>query len=132
MKERKLKKCQVLTIFLLAVDTPCSTQALIPLSTWLFAYGGVQLFLVLIGVLALVMFIFEHIAAFILWIILMVVGGLFMFAWNIVGAVSLFRDANTCMDQAYPLWAMTLAVLIVQWIGMCVSCFSSKASNDSA
>ena len=55
--------------------------------------------------------------------------GLFMFAWNIVGAVALFRDAPQCLDEAYSLWAMCLAVLIIQWIGMGLSCISGITTN---
>jgi hypothetical protein len=48
---------------------------------------------------------------------------LFMIIWNIIGAVALFRDSDDCQTALYPLWAMVLAVLIIQWIVMgCFTC----------
>ena len=112
------------------VGTPCAQQAVVPLSTWLFAYGGVQLGIAVFGVAAILLLISEHYSSTAVAGVGMALSGLFMFAWNIVGGVALFRDAHTCLDQAYPLWAMTLAVLIMQWIGMVATCCTGKSSTD--
>jgi hypothetical protein len=71
----------------------------------------------------------ESATASVLSIVYLVVLGLFNLAWNIVGAVSLFRDSATCQSLSYSLWAMVLAVLIVQWVGMVATC-CSKSRND--
>jgi len=113
-------------------NAPCSDKALVPLSTWLFVYGGVTLGLVVGAIVAVIMLLLDHPSGMVVWIIGLVLGSLFMLAWNIVGAVSLFRDSHTCLDQEYPLWAMTLAVLIVQWIGFVLSCCSGGRSRQEA
>jgi hypothetical protein len=46
----------------------------------------------------------------------------FLFVWNIVGAIALFRDSGACEKVAYNIWALTLAILIISWIGMCCFC----------
>jgi hypothetical protein len=51
-------------------------------------------------------------------------------AWNIVGAVALFRDGMDCQSLAYPLWAMALACLIVTWANMFISCFIGFKIKD--
>lgn len=43
---------------------------------------------------------------------------LFSLAWNIVGAVALFRDSYACLKHAHSLWAMVLANLVFQWVFM--------------
>lgn len=45
---------------------------------------------------------------------------LFLLIWNIVGAVALYRDSTSCLTQLYPLWTMTLCILVIQWKIMCI------------
>lgn len=46
---------------------------------------------------------------------------LFHIVWNIIGAVLLFEYNPSCSDS--PLGKMALAIIILQWIGMCfVAC----------
>jgi hypothetical protein len=87
--------------------------------TWLLTYGIVVLCSAAVQIVTIILI--EKL--FILYILVTLLVGMFMFAWNIVGAVALFRDSPACANEAYPLWAMCLAVLIIQWIGM-VTLFS--------
>lgn len=100
------------------------------LSTWLIVFGSVTLGFVVMAVLALALLISGHPSFFILYLISSILGGLFMLAWNIIGAVALFRDSPSCQSLSYSLWAMTLAVLIFQWVGMLITCCSSVKSKD--
>jgi formate/nitrite transporter FocA (FNT family) len=45
----------------------------------------------------------------------------FIVIWIIVGSAWLFTD-STCNEKFYSLWAMTLAVLIVNYIGLGLIC----------
>ncbi len=107
----------------------CDLNSFIRLSTWLIVYGSVNLFGVVCAALVVYMLATEHYATMAVNIGYLIVLGLFGLAWNIVGAVALFRDSMSCQSAAYSLWAMTLAVLIIQWIGMLVSC-CSRQRND--
>ena len=93
----------------------CSAASLPPLYTWLLVYGVVALSAA--ALLAPLVCCLRRPAAKALFLALLCAAGLFNFAWNIVGAVALFRDAPQCYSQNHSLWAMTLAVLIIQWIG---------------
>ena len=112
------------------LDATCDDTAVMQLSTWLFVYGGVGLGMVVCIIIALIMLIMGAAWAFVVLIATLIPCQLFMLAWNIVGAVSLFKDSGACQTQAYDLWAMTLAVLIIQWIGFFITCCSAKARND--
>lgn len=105
----------------------CDANSFIRLSTWLITYGSVNLAGAIAAVFVVIAILNE--IAPVASIIYLVLLGLFNFAWNIVGAVALFRDSPACQSLSYSLWAMVLAVLIVQWIGMVASCFS-KNRND--
>lgn len=61
--------------------------------------------------------------------------GLFLFAWNIVGAVALSRDAMPCKEQAEAVWIVTLVILCIQWLSIalvflacCCGCICGIAS----
>ena len=55
--------------------------------------------------------------------ILIILGiSIFSFAWNIIGAVVLFRDSMDCLEKNNPIWVMTFAYLILQWFVMLVNC----------
>merc|ERR1711991_126475 len=106
-------------------DVGCSRNGKPPLPTWHMVYGIVVLVTAAIQIVCIILIN----KAKILFILVTLVVGLFMFAWNIVGAVSLFRDSGECKDTNYSLWAMTLAVLIIQWIGMLVNCCSGYSTK---
>ena len=55
--------------------------------------------------------------------------GVFLIIWNIVGAVALFRDSSECKKVAKPLWNVVLAILIIQWILMCIYCCCGTYSH---
>ena len=101
------------------------------LSTWLIVYGSITIAFAVLAIAALFMLITGHAAFMIMLLVVLIPNFLFMFAWNIVGAVALFRDSYPCQTTAYPLWAMTLAVLIIQWIGMVAACCTGKSSKES-
>ncbi|AYV77266.1 MAG: hypothetical protein Barrevirus25_9 [Barrevirus sp.] len=100
------------------------------LSTWLIVYGSITLFYGVLSVATLTLWITQHNSFSGLYLGTVIPIGLFMFAWNIVGAVALFRDAYPCQTQAYSLWAMVLAVLIIQWIGYVFSGVISKTTKS--
>ena len=43
--------------------------------------------------------------------------GVFSIIWNIVGAITLFRDSMECVKTAPYLWVMFLICLIIHWNG---------------
>lgn len=59
------------------------------------------------------------------WVI---ISGSFNVAWIIVGSVKLFKYGMSCRKEAYSLWAMSLAVLILGYIGI-LSAYSRARNN---
>jgi hypothetical protein len=108
------------------MNSLCDMHTFIRLSTWLIVYGSVNLVGVLCATTVVIFLVTEHYLALGFNIGYLVLLGLFNLAWNIVGAVALFRDSMSCQSNSYSIWAMTLAVLIIQWIGMLVSCFKIR------
>lgn len=120
-------------------DNPCTDNALIPLPTWLIAFGTVEFFSILMalvftlsafcgkkgGVVAMVMMVLYSIPR-LFWLI----------AWSIVGAYALFHDSMTCKDSHDPdiknigLWAMTLASLIWMWIALFRVCCVGSTKKE--
>lgn len=95
----------------------CDDHSLVPLSTWLIVYGSVSIAFAFLMVIAILLLFSGNLF---LAGMLTIVGFLFIMfniAWNIIGAVSLFRDSMSCMGEDGALWIMTLVVLILQWIG---------------
>ncbi len=97
----------------------CGYSSLPPLWVWVQVYGIAALCFGAVLVLAILV-INKFKPAF---VVCALVSGCFNVAWNIVGAVALFRDGMDCQTLAYPLWAMALACLIVTWVNMFVSAF---------
>lgn len=110
-------------------NTPCD-GAMMPLPIWLRVYGGCGLAMSIALILAVVLLFCDNPAGLYMYAVVYILMAVFMFAWNIVGAVALFRDSNNCLKTDNPLWAMTLAVLIIQWIGMIVTCCKAKKRRD--
>ena len=111
------------------MDSWCDVNSFIRLSTWLLVYGSVNLLGCFCAAAVVVTLVTEHPWASVGNILYLVLLGLFNLAWNIVGAVALFRDSMSCQSYSYSLWAMTLAVLIIQWVSM-VAQLCSKKNND--
>lgn len=96
-------------------NAPCDLAAIMPLPVWLLVYGCITICTSTVMVVVIKKddgtkkkrtqggncFV-----------------GLFAIAWNIIGAVMLFRDAPTCETDAYSLWASMLAILIINWISL--------------
>ena len=120
-----------LIIGILYMDSTCDhivASTFMPLSVWLIAYGfGIFVYIVGLDSLAaceskrmpeegcarlLVPLLFPY--------GLFTLIGLFMLIWNVIGSVVIFRDAYMCQTQAYPMWAMTMTILIGQWAGVSI------------
>ncbi len=104
----------------------CDAGSFMLLSNWLIVYGSVNLVGTLVALTIVIMIALESPWGAIGSIVYLVLLSFFNLAWNIVGAVALFRDGMNCQTLSYSLWAMTLAVLIIQWIGMLASCCSFR------
>jgi hypothetical protein len=56
----------------------------------------------------------------------LIVHMIFLIIWNIIGACAFYDDSAGCQTNVYSLWAMTFAVLCLQWIIMgcwvCICC----------
>lgn len=48
--------------------------------------------------------------------LLMIVFGIFLLSWNIVGAIIIFRDTLDCQDN--PMWRMIIAIVVTGWISI--------------
>ena len=104
---------------------------MMPLPVWLQIYGGLELSMISILCLLLVIGIIKenHIMLFV-FEILHIIFIIFGLCWNIVGAVALFRDGMDCIIDARPVWDMTLALLIIQWLSIVIKCFSQKKMRE--
>jgi hypothetical protein len=121
----------------------CSENSLIPLATWLIVYASVEIAsIVCVSIIMLLSYLCIHRENIIININLMlspvgVMCVLWLIAWNIVGAVSLFRDSMGCLyddnnnNNNTSLWGMTLAVLIWQWLHLFKICCFSSSSQDN-
>ncbi len=113
------------------MDATCDST-MVSLPVWLHVNGAVSLAVALFMICT-----FGAFMATLQWGVLIPFGvvavlySLFNFAWNVVGAVALFRDSMDCLEQTTPLWAMTLAVLILQWLTMISTCCGSTKIKSS-
>jgi len=93
------------------------------LPVWLVVNGTVSLVTGLLMWISMgLVFLLRKPAALIPLIVAIVISFLFTIPWNIIGAVSLFRDSMGCQINATPLWAMTLASLCFQWWSLLQNC----------
>ncbi len=104
----------------------CAKPSAPPLDTWLLVFGITALVSMAIAI-PLIIFLEKAAAVFLVYILLF---GMFNFAWMIVGSVALFRDCPSCQSQAYPLWAMSLAVLIMMYINVVINCLAGYKKKD--
>ncbi len=65
-------------------------------------------------------------------ILILLLGGMFTFAWMIVGAVSLWRDGGDCRDIAFPIWVAGVFGVISSIALIIVGCFSTKLTKSSS
>lgn len=94
-------------------NAPCDSATIVPLPVWLLVYGCITI--CTSGVMVVVMKKTDGSKKKRVQSGNCLVG-LFGIAWNIIGAVILFRDAYACQSDAYSLWAATLAILVINWI----------------
>jgi len=122
------------------VNTTCD-GSFMPLPTWLFVNAAVEMALcavIVMIIVILIVLIFKvddeqtlavsvgSIAFAYVFVILLFT--FFLVAWNIVGAVALFRDSMPCLHNS-PVWPMTLASLIFQWLSLLGNWFSNRKSK---
>lgn len=118
----------------------CTHDALIPLPIWLIAFGSVEFFSLILTSIFLLISLCSggeggSAASIILLVLYSIPYMMWCIAWSIVGGVSLFRDSMSCLNSDNPhiqntdLWAMTLAALIWQWLGIFRVCCNSGASK---
>ncbi len=113
-------------------DIDCDDGAVVALSTWLYACAAVSL-ASSFSVLCLLGFMLSgHIkSAASLFCCIICPSGFFLLAWNIVGAVALFRDSEDCMKEAESIWIMVLVVLCFQWAGMIANSIKSHYQKQN-
>lgn len=111
-------------------DNLCSVNSLVPLPVWLIAYGAFEFTVIIYMYVVLLLTYFwseqhpDKMAGLdLIAVLIKCLSSLWLLAWFIVGAVSLFRDSMDCyydrnIQGNISLWAMTLAILIWQCIIM--------------
>lgn len=108
----------------------CQVMNLVPLPVWLNVNGAVTL---ATGTLLWVSFgglvLFRITPLLIPLILAIVLSSLFTIPWNIIGAISLFRDSMPCQQLAPSLFAMTLASLCFQWWSILTNCCTIGGSS---
>ena len=113
----------------------CDDHSFMALPTWLFVNGSVALIgVICIIICAIVMIWTMHPASAAPFVGIIILFSCFNLAWNIIGAVALFRDSMDCLHAAKPLWIVVLVNLILQWIAIAQACFgggSSKAAKSA-
>jgi hypothetical protein len=92
----------------------CSSSNILPLQVWIF---GCAIAYSIISLLCITIFGIPYkIGAAIHFSYLFFLNLPFTIAWNIVGAIILFRDSPYCREIYSTLWYVSLSVLIYQWI----------------
>lgn len=103
--------CLVITL----QNPPCGVGGSPPLSTWLFGSGIAY---IIIGALSIlfgsVSLLTEE--SFRLIGYILALASTFIFAWAIVGAVTLANFTVDCQLNHYPVYAMGLAAVIITWV----------------
>lgn len=103
-------------------DIPCGIHGQPPLPE--FVLGTGISYIIIGGALVFGIFVLP------LLVVVALFGGLFQFAWMIVGSVSLFRDGADCEHLNYPIWAVGMAAVISTYVLFGLSAWTSKSSND--
>lgn len=97
-------------------DSKCSS-GFISLQSWLVGNGVASLVYTVGGVLLAIVLSGDKFAIYLVYIfVTTILIALFKGIWNIIGAAVLFASSEACEHQSPPLWKMTLATLILQWI----------------
>lgn len=121
--------------FVIAEDNKYATcdKSFMDLSVWLNVNGALNIVFSIIILLLLILTFRAILAGVIGLVVLYYIHLFFTVAWNIVGAIILFRDSMSCLDQTPALWIMTLICLIFQWISIvtyiCNLCSRSRQNN---
>lgn len=111
----------------------CDEHAVVTLSAWLQVNAGTGVGCLFFMTLFLVFGITcESVVAWVSLVVLLVLNWFFMIAWNIVGAVSLFRDSMECNQQANAIFVMVIIALSFQWFSILMHCCSSKQAKNAS
>lgn len=124
--------CLVIASFVVAnqnLGSECD-GTMMPLPIWLNVYACIGTLAVITLAGALILLLLDHTWVLIPFFVIYLTLFLLEIIWNIIGAVALFRDSLSCRTEGYPLWAMTLSVLILQWIGFIVMIINSRNKNN--
>lgn len=89
----------------------CGVPGYPPVRDWMFGTG---ISFIIIGVSFIITSILQNQAGIFKWITGL--SSTFLFAWAIVGAVSLGRDGQNCQTIDYQLWQVALFGVIMNWI----------------
>jgi hypothetical protein len=109
-------------------NEPCYANSLMPLDTWLYVNASVELASIgLIVVFYVLLIVTKNQMWAIPLVILVILNTCYLIAWNVIGAVSLFRDSSACRQAVKPIWVMMLVSLIFQWITIWKICFVHRS-----
>jgi len=106
------------------INTICSNSSFWSLQSWLLTSNSLQIIwylgsLILLCILAQ---LFEGKINFDIYCTICVtLYTLMLIILNIMGCIIFFNKSNNCINQARPLWNVSLATLIFQWIYIIIS-----------
>jgi len=107
-----------------SANVTCGIHGVPPLPTWVLGAGyGYTVIGACNTVLAVILFF--TVVGIPLLLIVALFGGLFSFIWQIMGAVTLFRENMGCEELIYPLWAVSMGAII----SMFCFCFSAALED---
>ena len=107
-------------------DGTCSDTAVVKLPIWLVVSGSISTGCLLVMVVGMIIGMMTEYTGVIYFTMfwLKFISGMFLVAWNILGALSLFMDSMNCRNSDFSLWAVTIATLVIQWVGIFGSMYS--------
>ena len=112
-------------------DISCDNGAVVELSTWLYVNASVGLFSCLLLLITLILVLtlrgFGSLIS-LPYICVLILNSFFLISWNIIGAVSVFRDSMDCKHEAKPIFIMVIIALAFQWFSLLVNCCKSCCS----
>lgn len=111
-------------------NSSCGIMAVVRLPIWLVVQGVVDFVIGLLFWLCFFMYVISEREKFLIpYIIMLIINGLFLIPWNIIGAVSLFSDSMDCQNVSYSLWVLVIVVLAFQWFSILNMCCRGRRSK---
>ena len=107
------------------LGTTCDANSFIKLGVWLIVYGSVLLIGCVVSIIGIILS---------RKIIYISIGSqtTFVVIWFIIGWIAMYRDSIQCDALNHPLWAMCLAVQIIQSISFGCTILCGKRAVDSS